>query len=346
MAVQTQIQVRRGTAATWTSTNPTLAAGEIGFETDTGKYKIGTGSSTWAALAYALNGATANAIPLSTVTTKGDLIGATGSAAVSRVAVGTDGQYLKADSTASAGISWTAAPFDITTKASPTTPLNSSGATSIPSNVKFVYAFAVGGGGGGSAAGGGGGGIAFGLIPSAANANVGTGGNGNLVNITNGNAGGVGGTTQLGILAAAGGGGGARYLNNGGGGGNGGASTYLTGYASGGGGNSGTTNNPGGAGQGAQALYTAGTAGGGGGSGQNTATTGGAAGGTGAFAGGAANGGTGGGGGGFLGAGNAGAGNVNLLGGNGGAGGGGGGGGYYSNGTGGSGGNGVLYIYY
>ena len=52
MAVQTQIQVRRGLAATWTSTNPTLAAGEIGFETDTGKFKIGTGSSTWSALSY------------------------------------------------------------------------------------------------------------------------------------------------------------------------------------------------------------------------------------------------------------------------------------------------------
>jgi hypothetical protein len=37
MAVVTQIQVRRGTAAQWTSTNPTLAAGEFGFETDTNK---------------------------------------------------------------------------------------------------------------------------------------------------------------------------------------------------------------------------------------------------------------------------------------------------------------------
>ena len=52
MAVQTQIQTRRGTAATWTSTNPTLAAGEIGFESDTGKIKIGTGSTAWNALAY------------------------------------------------------------------------------------------------------------------------------------------------------------------------------------------------------------------------------------------------------------------------------------------------------
>lgn len=53
MAVQTQIQMRRGSAATWTATNPILAAGEIGFESDTNKFKIGNGSSTWAALAYA-----------------------------------------------------------------------------------------------------------------------------------------------------------------------------------------------------------------------------------------------------------------------------------------------------
>jgi len=52
MAVQTKLQVRRDTAANWTSTNPTLAAGEIGFETDTLKFKIGNGSTLWNALAY------------------------------------------------------------------------------------------------------------------------------------------------------------------------------------------------------------------------------------------------------------------------------------------------------
>ena len=43
MSVVTQIQVRRGTASQWTSANPTLASGEWGFETDTGKVKIGDG---------------------------------------------------------------------------------------------------------------------------------------------------------------------------------------------------------------------------------------------------------------------------------------------------------------
>ena len=47
-----QIQLRRDTAANWTSANPTLAAGEMGIETDTSKYKIGDGSTTWSSLGY------------------------------------------------------------------------------------------------------------------------------------------------------------------------------------------------------------------------------------------------------------------------------------------------------
>jgi hypothetical protein len=55
MAVQTQIQLRRGTAATWASTNPTLAAGEIGVETDTVQFKVGNGSTAWNSLPYAVS---------------------------------------------------------------------------------------------------------------------------------------------------------------------------------------------------------------------------------------------------------------------------------------------------
>jgi hypothetical protein len=65
MARNALIQVRRDTAANWTSVNPTLAAGEMGFETDTGKFKIGTGSTAWTSLSYASSEAT---IPSSTVT--------------------------------------------------------------------------------------------------------------------------------------------------------------------------------------------------------------------------------------------------------------------------------------
>ena len=48
-----RIQLRRGTAADWTSVNPVLAAGEAGYESDTKKIKVGDGTSTWTALGYA-----------------------------------------------------------------------------------------------------------------------------------------------------------------------------------------------------------------------------------------------------------------------------------------------------
>ena len=49
----TKIQFRRDSSGNWISANPTLLAGEIGYETDTQKFKIGTGSLAWNALSYA-----------------------------------------------------------------------------------------------------------------------------------------------------------------------------------------------------------------------------------------------------------------------------------------------------
>jgi len=52
----TRLQQRRGTAAQWISTNagagPVLNAGEIGWESDTNKFKIGDGVNNWANLDY------------------------------------------------------------------------------------------------------------------------------------------------------------------------------------------------------------------------------------------------------------------------------------------------------
>jgi hypothetical protein len=52
----TRMQQRRGTAAQWISTNsgngPILNAGEIGWESDTNKFKIGDGTNTWLTLDY------------------------------------------------------------------------------------------------------------------------------------------------------------------------------------------------------------------------------------------------------------------------------------------------------
>lgn len=51
MAIKT-IQVRRDTSTNWASTNPILALGEAGYETNTGKLKYGDGATAWTGLAY------------------------------------------------------------------------------------------------------------------------------------------------------------------------------------------------------------------------------------------------------------------------------------------------------
>ena len=81
------IQMRRDTAAAWTSANPTLAQGELGLETDTTYYKIGNGSTAWNSLAY---GAYNGTIPSSTVTS----------------AMIVDGTIVNADINASAAIAY------------------------------------------------------------------------------------------------------------------------------------------------------------------------------------------------------------------------------------------------
>lgn len=50
-----QIQLRRGTAAEWTSANPVLASGEPGFEMDTGLFKLGDGITPWNSLRYTID---------------------------------------------------------------------------------------------------------------------------------------------------------------------------------------------------------------------------------------------------------------------------------------------------
>lgn len=51
----TRMQQRRGTAAQWTSADPILASGEIGFESDTNQFKIGDGINHWSDLSYFKN---------------------------------------------------------------------------------------------------------------------------------------------------------------------------------------------------------------------------------------------------------------------------------------------------
>jgi len=47
-----QLQQARDTRANWVSNNPTLAAGEIGYQTDDKAFKIGDGVTAWTSLGY------------------------------------------------------------------------------------------------------------------------------------------------------------------------------------------------------------------------------------------------------------------------------------------------------
>lgn len=58
MAVQTRIQVRRGALSTWNAASGVagqgiLYQGELGYETDSGRFKIGDGTTSWSSLNYA-----------------------------------------------------------------------------------------------------------------------------------------------------------------------------------------------------------------------------------------------------------------------------------------------------
>ena len=48
----TRMQQRRGTASQWVAANTVLTAGELGYETDTGQFKIGDGTTAWLSLPY------------------------------------------------------------------------------------------------------------------------------------------------------------------------------------------------------------------------------------------------------------------------------------------------------
>lgn len=66
-----QIQLRRGDAADWTSTNPTLAEGEVGIEIDTSKLKVGNGTDNWNTLPYLVTAGTVTSVGALTLGTSG-----------------------------------------------------------------------------------------------------------------------------------------------------------------------------------------------------------------------------------------------------------------------------------
>lgn len=101
MPVVTQIQVRRGTAAQWTSANPVLASGEQGFETDTNKLKIGNGSSAWNSLSYIATGATGTVTSITAGTgLSGGTITSSGTVAIDSTVVTLTGTQTLTNKTA------------------------------------------------------------------------------------------------------------------------------------------------------------------------------------------------------------------------------------------------------
>lgn len=97
MAVQTRIQLRRDTASNWTTTNPILSSAEVGVETNTGKFKLGDGSSTWTALPYAPAGLASTATSL-VGGAAGSLPYQSAANTTTMLSVGTSGQVLMVDS--------------------------------------------------------------------------------------------------------------------------------------------------------------------------------------------------------------------------------------------------------
>ena len=88
---------RYDTAANWTAQNPTLLAGEFGIESDTKRWKVGTGATPWTSLLYS-NGGT---YPLVNAD-----IAAGAEIAVSKLADGSARQLLQTDA-AGTGVEWT-----------------------------------------------------------------------------------------------------------------------------------------------------------------------------------------------------------------------------------------------
>ena len=99
ITVTSLMQQRRDTAANWTANDPTLLNGELGYETDTGYWKVGDGSTAWTSLAY-IDGTKISAYPLVNAD-----IDAAAEIAVSKLADGDARQLLQTDA-AGTGVEW------------------------------------------------------------------------------------------------------------------------------------------------------------------------------------------------------------------------------------------------
>lgn len=69
-----RVQFRRGSELNWSNANPVLAQGEIGYNTENNRFKIGDGLRSWDNLPYVSSGGTGS---VTTVTAGTGLIGGT-----------------------------------------------------------------------------------------------------------------------------------------------------------------------------------------------------------------------------------------------------------------------------
>lgn len=134
------IKLRRDTAANWTAANPTLAAGEAGFETDTNKLKIGDGTTAWTSLGYISATASADIATATFWNAKGDLAAATGNDAAAVLPVGTANQALVVDSTTATGLKWAGIVNSVAGTTNEVTVSGSTGSVTIglPDNIVVV----------------------------------------------------------------------------------------------------------------------------------------------------------------------------------------------------------------
>ena len=106
-----EIQIRRDTAANWTSVDPILAEGEFGLETDTNQLKIGDGVLAWTALAYFGGGGNPFDQDLNT-TDPVVFAGLTNNAIVYPTSDGTVGQSIVTDGAGNLSFATAGNPFD------------------------------------------------------------------------------------------------------------------------------------------------------------------------------------------------------------------------------------------
>jgi hypothetical protein len=98
-----QILVRNGLASEWISANPTLAMAELGVETDTGRFKVGDGVTSWSLLSY--SNMPFDVINIAAVQ-KGGIISSSAASAATFIPVGGNGQIFGVSSSDSTLPGW------------------------------------------------------------------------------------------------------------------------------------------------------------------------------------------------------------------------------------------------